>query len=98
MDFNAPFSAAVNSTVPPECNLLIVTGSISAPPSFSYVLSIAGNPNAEPPTEDSDIVTGDCTLTDEQWSAWFHPPTQSFIAKCLAENLGLDLEKFPPAQ
>jgi hypothetical protein len=75
-----------------------ISGIIAPPPSFSYVLSIAGDPNAEPPTENLEVVTGSSTLTDEQWAAWFHPPTQSFLAKCLAENLGLDLEKFPPAQ
>lgn len=72
-----------------------ISGIIAPPPSISYLISRPAETNADPTAENLDLVTGSFTLTDEQWAAWFHPPTESFISKCLAENLGIEISSAP---
>lgn len=68
---------------------------IAPAPSISYVISRPAETNADPADANLDLVTVTFTLTDEQWAAWFHPPTDSFIAKCIAENHGIEISSAP---
>lgn len=72
-----------------------ISGIIAPPPSISYMISRPADINADQTTENLDVVTGSFTLTDDQWAAWFHPMTESFLVKCLAENLGLKISSAP---
>lgn len=76
-----------NPLFPPACNTLVVDSFNGLPPTYRWSTGVK--------SEDvpyKELRSGNESISDEQFDDWTTQPTDSFIAKCASETLGLELE------